>query len=865
MKRPDLLIISILLLGIISMSGCSPYKKSILNTTFHNTTAHYNAEFIASERLAEIEKKILDGQTWDYTRILPIYPQFDTTTSQSLETEIEDCIKKASLIIQYHPNSKWVDNAYTIIGKARFYQSDFQNAVETFKYVNTKGEGDNEKHEALVALMRTFIESNEYSNARAVSDYLKKEKLNKRNLKELYLTRAYFQQKRDNIELSVKNLTLAEPLIDKKAENSRIRYTIGQMFQELGEDSRSFTYYKKCLKGNPPYELTFFTRLNMAQVTTLAKGSDESKIRKYFRKLLRDTKNEEFKDKIYYDYAKFEIRKNNLGEAIEKYKLSIKENKGNELQKSLSYLGLGNLYYDSLQQYELASTYYDSAESTMPKTEEIYPDVKKKKDILAEFVENYVVVEKNDSLIALSYMDTTELYAMIDSIIDTKKLAAEEEAKREKKRAASVGFNAIANKRGDFNAISLESGEGGTWYFYNTIALTSGYNNFQRIWGNRVLEDNWRRSVKEATISNDEDPQEQEDPQAPVADLDGQEKEEQKEENPDYARDTYLSKIPYAEQDKAVLLKDVEVALYNLGKIYNYNLENKPKSIESFKGVATRFDTSQYRPESLYFLYRLYGEQSNDSSEIYKDALLTSYPDDIYSKLVENPNYREENRIETKKLKQEYGLAYRYFKANDYDRAQSIIASAFAKYPENRFLDQLAILDAIIIGKTKELHEYQFELNKFINTYTKSSLLDYAKKLLEATKTYKFNLVNSGKAKYLYASDTSKYFIVLTGTKEGDPLLDKAEQLITSTYVKDSLTLAPVLLDANTSVTLVKTFDNLARATLFYYSFSGPNQPQKETETSKIYYITKENFDILYETKELETYDDFFKEIQKKP
>src|SRR3546814_8570548 len=38
----------------------------------------------------------------------------------------------------------------------------------------------------------------------------------------------------------------------------------------------------------------------------------------------------------------------------------------------------------------------------------------------------------------------------------------------------------------------------GSWYFYNTTALSQGYSEFLRRWSNRPNENNWRRSNKQS-------------------------------------------------------------------------------------------------------------------------------------------------------------------------------------------------------------------------------------------------------------------------------------------------------------------------------------------------------------------------------
>ena len=145
--------------------ACSSESSAPLNKAFHNTTARYNAYFIGLERINQVEEAIWKAMKPDYNFVLMVYPPLDSTMASTYKTELEDCIKKASIVIQYHQNSKWVDDSYNLIGRARMYGYDFPNAITTFKYVNTTGKNVNAKHWAIVNLMRTFVENNEFANA----------------------------------------------------------------------------------------------------------------------------------------------------------------------------------------------------------------------------------------------------------------------------------------------------------------------------------------------------------------------------------------------------------------------------------------------------------------------------------------------------------------------------------------------------------------------------------------------------------------------------------------------------------------------------------------------------------------------------
>ncbi|HRG78527.1 MAG TPA: methyltransferase, partial [Cyclobacteriaceae bacterium] len=152
-----------LLLG--ALSSCSVEQNNFTSNVFHNLTAHYNGYYYAREKTDEVEKIILKSLDDDPNQILRLFPKLDTVLAKTYSKDTEEIIKMASLSIQRHPNSKWVDDNYVLVGKARLYGSDFQNAIQTFKYVNTKSPDIDTRHRALVQLLRTFTEQNDYDRA----------------------------------------------------------------------------------------------------------------------------------------------------------------------------------------------------------------------------------------------------------------------------------------------------------------------------------------------------------------------------------------------------------------------------------------------------------------------------------------------------------------------------------------------------------------------------------------------------------------------------------------------------------------------------------------------------------------------------
>jgi tetratricopeptide (TPR) repeat protein len=833
---------------LIMLHACSSESTAPLNRAFHNTTAHYNSYFIGLERIREIEDAIWKSMKPDYNYILRIYPPLDSTMATTYKAEIEDCIKKASIVIQYHKNSKWVDDSYNLIGQARMYGYDFPNAITTFKYVNTKGEDVDAKHWAIVNLMRTFIENGELANASEASDYLESEILNKNNLKHLYLTRAYYYQVIDDKDNMVRNLVSADPLLSR-SERARYYFIIGQVYQDIGFASAAYEYYKKCISSNPKYEIAFYAKLNIAQVTELGDSKDLKKVRKYFKKLVKDEKNIEFQDRIYYEWGKFEMKQGHLEEAIVNFNLSVRNSVSDPRQKGVSYLSLGEIYYDTLKDYPKAEAYYDSAVSVLPKTYEHYVTVKHRQEVLTNFISQINTINLQDSLLTLANMDSS---AVINIFITQATAARDAE-----EQAAEIAQKQQRNQTASIANFDQPTGVGASnWYFSNSSAVGAGRTSFRQVWGSRVLEDHWRRSVKLTVAVNDENV------------LDSEADEDTEVTKTELSRDQLImnavnnkySQLPLTEEARTKAHEALELAYYNLGKIYYFDLLERENAVTSFRKLHGDYPASEYTAETYYLLYLIYQELEDpvQAKEI-DDYMHNNMSNSIYTKLIDNPQYKELSSQANEVLTKEYKSIYELYLNDELDTANRIINVLLELHPDVTFSANLRLLQILIIGKTHSLADYQLALQAYIDKYPDHELNTYAKELLDASSTYLSRLIKLKAAEYFVSSTDEYFFVVLSlsneSGKQNEILL---EPLVISGFKSQNLEIGSLVLNDSINMTLVQPFITKAEALLF---FDTTKAEQLFDELKKPnFVISKSNFDILYKSKEIEAYMEFFRE-----
>ncbi len=830
--------------------GCSPQKNTWTSRGFHNVTAHYNAYYYALEEITKIENTINSSWIDNYNNILKLYPSFDSTLAKSYVAETEEAIKMASLAIQNHGNSRWVDDSYILVGKARLYSLDWGNAIQTFKYVNNIGKDDDAKHQAIINLIRTFTEHKEYNNAQAAIDFLNKEDLSKRNRKNLLLEMAYYYQTLEDYDRMIGSLTAADPLLEKKDRRGRIYFIIGQVYQELGFESEAYNYYHKCLNTNPEYEVDFYARLYMAQVAEISRSKSIANARKSFRKLLKDSKNRDFKDKIYYELGVFELKQKNINEGIESFNLSLRAG-NNQRVKGEAYLQLGEVYYDTLKQFELSQSYYDSAIRSLPSEYENYAAIKERSEVLNEFVLNLKTIEWQDSLLSLAAFDSTALRDHISQVIEA----------QQKQEALTKGKKKKKNNRVVFTTPSTTlfsaSTETTDWYFGNLSAVSIGKTEFIRVWGNRALEDDWRRSQKLSGPALD-----------PVlADNNSEGSNSQEEEvvaDPVEVAFASLDKeIPRTEEQREISLKKIEDAYFVLGDIYYFKLAEKENALITFETLLQRFPTTEHEPDVLYKLYLIHKESNPEESARFAELLKRKYPESTYAKILVNPNYLAESSVNIEKQKTLYQTAYTAFENNRFKEALDQLNKALA-LEKTSFTPNLELLKILVIGKTQAHAQYQTALEQFIEAYPETEVLAYAKQLLKAAETFASTGGKNSDAQYIKSFNEAHYFMIVYDKREQ---LSDVASLTMGRFNRNNfndleLKTSNIVLDDNFTVSLIAEFSGKEQAMVYYQTFTEKLPTLTEFTNHKffIFAITKDNFDIFYRTKALNEYIRFFEQ-----
>jgi tetratricopeptide (TPR) repeat protein len=724
-----LTVLSLLTGGLLS---CSQYSTRPISKGYHNLTAHFNAYIIARDQIEEAEQVIFKTRQENYNQLLPILLPVDSMLIQSVKPQLDDAIKKASLIPERHQNSKWLDNAYILIGRARLLKQDLPNAIEVFKYVNTKGTDENDKHEALVGLMRAYVEASDYSNALNVAEYLRTQPLNRANTRDFYLTKAYLHERKGEYVTAVGILDATFPVLKKGESTARLHLIAGQLYDLIEQPAKALAQYQQVLKSNPTYDQSFYANLYAIQSSGLT--GDKKRIAQSnatFENMLNDRKNADLKDKIYFTMGLLAARNGQIDQAVKLYSRSIQAAGTNTTQVPFTYQEIGRLYFEKKADYAKAKVYYDSAMALLPKQSPDYAAAIARKKTLDEFVEYRTTIRTDDSLLTLARLEPAALDKLLNGVIDQQEKEDKRQAALAQQITERASSGSISTVAGATNS-NLSPNE--RWVLYNPVALSQGRQEFSVRWGNRPLEDNWRRSSKESSesvaatnsplnggsVANSINPN---DPLAAInagtAPVSGPEASRKTQ------KDALRSQIPFSSEAQVQANQRIENALYKLGKLYKFQLNQPADAIPTFEQLLTRYPNTLPKPEVYYLLY-LSNEQLGKASS-WKEKLLAEYPNTSYARLTGRTATQSTNSEE--QAQRLYTSIYELYKANNTTEALARTENSMGTFTGTQLEDKLALLRVMLIGRVRGVDAYRQALNEFVRDYPGSKLLPRAREM----------------------------------------------------------------------------------------------------------------------------------------
>lgn len=850
------------MLLLLQITAFGQVKESWLKKNWHNMNARFNGLYLAKVQLNEAKESLKAQHVDDFTQIISVFPYGTAAQRTAQKPNLEEVYKKCSGVIKKHPKSKWVDEAWYLIGQSYLYQNELFTAIETYQYVANQFPNGEKKYDAKLGILMSYIAQEKYYDAEAIMSVIQKEgQFPARLQKDFAVIAAEIYIQEEKYLQAIGALEEGLKLTYKRDEKSRYNFILAQLYLKTKEIEKSKSHFIKTIKLNPPYVLAFQSNLGLIKTIGLSNESSSLKTpRKYLKKMLADDKNIDYYDQIYYELANLEIQAKNIDEAIRNYELSAATSVKNKDQKANSYLALATIYFER-KNYEKSQKYFDSTAMFMSNTRPDYEYIKAKQIVLTDLIENLVTVYTQDSLLKLASLPKSELDKKIaDQVANDKREAALAKERAEQNQPLIDDFDPF----GQPNKVNTAAVVGGTWYFYNKSAVARGSNDFKRQWGARPKTDLWRYLSMQASLnkvddtdnddtSEDGDPDEVYDPdQDPDAqDVISKVSEDKKK---------YYRNIPLSKEAKSAAYDKIEMALFNTGKIYYEDLKEFVKSKSYLLQSLERFPDGVNEPETYFILNKIETELGNTpEAENYSKLLDKKYPKNPFN-LVLNNRELAEQLGGTNEVSQLYEKAYEAYTQGKYDEALAVKTEASEKYAGNSLQAKFDYLQALIIGKTKGKEAYVTELQRIVELYPGTRLANQASYTIQYLKEQGSEDANEAESKkYKFAPGEEHYFIViydggskseiLAGFSDYNREKHSSENIRTNTY-----------LVGDKNVIAAQSFEDKETAEAYYVEFIKNDKFFKSLgiRAYDLYIISQSNFRTLLVDTDADAYALFF-------
>ena len=719
---------------------CSPAKNTPVRRGYHNLTSKYNVYFNGNEAFRSGMENIYSAHQENFSLVLPVFVYSDKEAALTSYSDMnrvieksEKCMRKHSITAKpsvkkgkklsdkekafqnKHEYVKWIDDAEMLEGKAKAIKQDYFAAIEQFTGVVHQYDDQDIKTEAYIWLARCYTEMEKYSQA---DDFISTvtgdmSKVSRKMQSPLAQTQADILLRQGRYADAIPYMETAVQTIRRdKRQKIRLMYILAQLYQ-LNEDNRQASYwYQKVIDKNPDYQYVFNARINKASIFSSESGGSAS-LQRELTKMLKDDKNTEYLDQIYYALGNIAYNEMRDDDALWYFKQSIAASTTNDNQKSISYLAVADIYFDR-PDYRNAQLYYDSAMVNLPHEYPDYQNIRRKAENLTDLVNCIETIQTQDSLQKLAKMSEDERNKIIDRKIQEVNNAEQAEKSRE---------NMAKSELAQAQQMSRQNTQtGGKWYFYNQSSLSLGQDEFRKKWGNRKLEDNWRRSNKTVTEWDEV-----------AATAENNEAEDAKKGLDNKSREYYLVDIPLTDSAFKVSEQKMEDAYYNLGVVYKDKFADYPLAVDAFLDYLKRYPQSENEVAAMFNLYKTYLLQKDyANADIYKKRIISEYPDTDYAKILNDPDYYKELEKADNELNFMYQVTYRYFLNDECDNVSSTFRYVDSAYHYSRLIPKFELLNTLCMGKQTDSLTFEGMLKSYIDKYPKNEESGFARDVIAA-------------------------------------------------------------------------------------------------------------------------------------
>ena len=696
------IIIGVLILSTVS--SCSRKKDRFLNRSWHSVNTKYNVLFNGNVALESGKTAVITDYKDNYWEILPV-ERLQTTdalvlSKKSKNPSIELAEVKAIKAIQKHgmnikgkEKNPQIDEAYMLLGKARYFDNRFIPALEAFNYILFKYPASSNINLAKIWRAKTNLRlENEEVAIQNLKKLIEFEKLSKNDIVEASSTLAQAYITTKSLDSAITQLQVASQLTKNNEQRGRLHFIEGQLYSILGKKDSANLAFDKVIALNRRSPRAYMINAHLEKIKNFdPKNGDKIALQDLLEELETNRENRPFLDRIYHQIAQYQLLNQSDSIAISYLNKSLRTNSEDDYLTARNYQILGDLKFD-YSEYSLAGSYYDSTLLKLKENSKPYRAIKRKRDNLEDVIYYESIAKDNDSILSVVAMSDTEKETYFQSYIDTLKSEALKKAAQSSENSFATSQNSVTKK-------------GKSFYFYNPTTVAFGKNEFIRIWGDRALETNWRWSSKSA--------------QSDLNEADEIAKAEASEQQKRFSVDYYLAQLPTQQKALDSISKERNFAYYQLGLIYKDKFKEYKLAQDKLEQLLKQNPEERLVLPAKYNLYKLYALLDLKRLQaLIKRDIIENHPDSRYAEVLLNPESalsNNENSPETL-----YNNLYTQFEMGEYQQVIEGCDLQIIRLDGDQILPKLELLKVTAKARLFGFEAYKEGLNFVALNYPSS-------------------------------------------------------------------------------------------------------------------------------------------------
>tara|TARA_S200000501_G_scaffold356971_1_gene380166 strand:+ start:11598 stop:14138 length:2541 start_codon:yes stop_codon:yes gene_type:complete len=698
---------------LLLLSSCSTQKNKMLNRGYHSLNTKYNVLFNGKEalkigesiieqayddnffELLEVEPIVINGEQMDQTSIVP---GFDRAEEKAVKA-----IQKHSMNIGNIQRNNKIDEAYLLLGKARYYDRRFFPAMEAFNYLLEN-----------YANRKTYVEARiwrEKTNIRLRNDQLAIKNL--RSLARSITPKSKFH--------SSANATLSQAFINTRQLDSALYYIknaaltskdnrhkgryyflTGQLYENLKNPDSALWAFEQVvgLKRKTPREYWINAQIKRLQIKSIRDSIDPVES---FVKLSKNYENYVFDHWInralgihYFHQNKDSLGEHYLNQSLKSENLDLPTKKAN-------YRDLANFNFDA-GEFVFTGAYLDSLLRAIPDGTPSKKRIQRERDNLNVVIKYEKIVQATDSLIYIISLDKESQLDYYQEFIDKK--AAEALAKVNTEEKVIFPFFGKPSKANVF-------------YFYNPKLVVQGQQKFLSTWGDRPNSDNWANASSINSIRDQSS---------------GVRKQEKATIESFFVEkpENYVNSLPQTIEEIDSIKKLNQNAYLQLGMIYRESFKNNSLAKARLDHLLKLNPPEETAVPAFYHLFKIYEKHLPKKAKVYFDRIVLKYPDSPYAKILTNPEEFDQTDLQTPE--NVYQNLVKIYQKGDFDelaeKAESFRVVLSGTIFQPKFDLMMANYDGRLNGKIK----WERSLKKVSLKYPGSPEAIKAKEMMDQIK-----------------------------------------------------------------------------------------------------------------------------------